>query len=952
MKRLIILLFISNVTFSQETLISQGETWEYLVDNTNHELDWINPWYDDSGWPDGQAPLGYGLPDVVSTIGYGGNLTDKYRTTYFRKTINRSDTSHFYSYYQLRVRRDDGVVVYVNGHEVLKNNMPENHDYQSYAASSCSDNGDDWQTIYVDGHLIVKGENVISAEVHQSSNASPDLFFELEMIGYFQVGLNQNVIIPSFDTWKYLDNGSNQGTAWKESAFNDASWSSGVAEFGFGDGDEATVISYGGNANNIHITTYFRKSFNTSSTFDLIELKLRRDDGAVVYLDGNEIYRDNLSLTGSVNYLLKAKNAEDDGEQWLSRILKGDVLTAGSHVIAVEIHQTQVNSSDLTFNLELIGLSNNANYIKRGPYLMKTGPTFTQIAWKTLTAANGKVMIGNGPLNLTTSFNDASVAEEHFMNITGLSPNTKYYYSVGTSSTVMQNLTDNYFITPPIAGTVKKTRILTMGDIGNGDQNQKLVTDMFLQNVQDKYIDLYLPLGDLVYRLNGESTDGGTEKNFDYNFFQMMQYDRIMKQTPIYPIVGNHEYYNYDNANIDFTNFNRPYFQLFNMPTAGEEGGVASGSERFYSFNKSNIHFVVLDAYGWDTYPTGDPANDTTFATLPHASSPLSNHAFNWEVGNSQMVWLMADLAANTQKWTVVSLHAPIYSKGSHDSDGPGDWYIPPIRAAYLPIFEQYDVDLVLSGHSHIYERSKLLRGHYLNSGDFNTALYPTGHVVSNSLATYTSSGTCPYIKNNGEKGIVYAVIGTGHENDGGGGHPAMTVTNPNNFGAMLIEIEGNQLDAKWIGENGNVLDQFTILKGVDETDSVLVQENTNVPMTASWASGSFSWSNASTTREISIIPPPGHNVYTVTDGFGCVTDTYHVEVIPLGCNSSPYNINYDIDPPKSLLYKTNTTIVGSKKMKVGTNVQLDAGQSISLNPGFIAEGGAVFFAKTGACPE
>src|SRR5439155_10245604 len=65
-------------------------------------------------------------------------------------------------------------------------------------------------------------------------------------------------------TWKYLDNGSNQGTAWRATSFDDSAWKSGAAQLGYGDGDETTVVGYGGNANNKYVTTYFRKAFNVA----------------------------------------------------------------------------------------------------------------------------------------------------------------------------------------------------------------------------------------------------------------------------------------------------------------------------------------------------------------------------------------------------------------------------------------------------------------------------------------------------------------------------------------------------------------------------------------------------------------------------------------------------------------------------------------------------------------
>jgi hypothetical protein len=97
--------------------------------------------------------------------------------------------------------------------------------------------------------------------------------------------------------WRYLDDGSNQGTAWRDSAFNDSGWVVGPAQLGYGDGDEATVVSYGGNASNKFVTTYFRHEFqvDNAAAVSALTVDVVRDDGVAVYLNGVEIVRDNLA---------------------------------------------------------------------------------------------------------------------------------------------------------------------------------------------------------------------------------------------------------------------------------------------------------------------------------------------------------------------------------------------------------------------------------------------------------------------------------------------------------------------------------------------------------------------------------------------------------------------------------------------------------------------------------
>ena len=164
-------------------------------------------------------------------------------------------------------------------------------------------------------------------------------------------------LIPSGSIWNYLDNGTDQGTAWKEANFNDSAWTSGPAQLGYGDGDEATVVSYGTNASNKYITTYFRRSFYLPDTSWITNLAARyiRDDGAVIYLNGVEVFRSNMP-GGVVGYTTLASSAEDTAieNNFHTNALPALLLVPGTNVLAVEIHQNSVSSSDLSFELELI----------------------------------------------------------------------------------------------------------------------------------------------------------------------------------------------------------------------------------------------------------------------------------------------------------------------------------------------------------------------------------------------------------------------------------------------------------------------------------------------------------------------------------------------------------------------------------------------------------------------
>jgi len=171
-------------------------------------------------------------------------------------------------------------------------------------------------------------------------------------------GANGATLIPTGAVWKYLDDGSDQGTAWTAVSFNDSTWASGPAQLGYGDGDEATMVGFGPDAANKYITTYFRKAFgvtNASSVTGLV-VRLLRDDGGVVYLNGVEVFRSNMP-SGPISFntlAVTAAGGADETTNYYSADIPASLLVSGVNVVAVEIHQNAATSSDLSFDLALV----------------------------------------------------------------------------------------------------------------------------------------------------------------------------------------------------------------------------------------------------------------------------------------------------------------------------------------------------------------------------------------------------------------------------------------------------------------------------------------------------------------------------------------------------------------------------------------------------------------------
>jgi hypothetical protein len=169
------------------------------------------------------------------------------------------------------------------------------------------------------------------------------------------------IIITEGSTWKYLDDGSDQGTYWYFLYYDDTPWNEGVSEFGYGDNDESTVVSFGSDASNKHLTTYFRKSFNIENPnlYNDLTLEAIRDDGIVVYLNGTKVWQDNMPENFDYQTPATSGIGGDDETEWISTVIDNN-LVGGVNIIAVEIHQSSSSSSDMSFDFKLIGGVNDA----------------------------------------------------------------------------------------------------------------------------------------------------------------------------------------------------------------------------------------------------------------------------------------------------------------------------------------------------------------------------------------------------------------------------------------------------------------------------------------------------------------------------------------------------------------------------------------------------------------
>ena len=438
--------------------------------------------------------------------------------------------------------------------------------------------------------------------------------------------------------------------------------------------------------------------------------------------------------------------------------------TDGSYNVMLTVTDNDGASNNTT---EVVNVSNLQ--LVRGPYLQMQTDSEMTVRWRTDSATDSVVWYGLSEGSLTNSVSVAGSRTDHEVQITGLATHQKYYYSVGDSVVTIGGDASYHFSTAPTPGVATDTRMWVLGDSGTANSDARAVRDAYKAWTGSEPADLLLMLGDNAY-------NDGTDAEYQAAVFDT--YPEVLRKTPLFSTLGNHDGHSADSASQT-----GPYYDIHSLPTGGEIGGLASGTEAYYSFDYANIHFVTLDSYETDR-----------------------------SVGGTMLTWLESDLALNTQPWVVAFWHHPPYTKGSHNSDTEGR--LIDMRENALPILENWGVDMVLGGHSHSYERSYLIDGHY---GD-SLSLDPVANVLNPGDGSETGDGVYekPDIIAAMREGAVYAVAGSSGKVSGGSlDHPAMFVS-LSSLGSMILDVSGNRMDVVFLDETGTVADEFSIAKTPD----------------------------------------------------------------------------------------------------------------------------------------
>ena len=296
--------------------------------------------------------------------------------------------------------------------------------------------------------------NVASGQHYYTARAVDDAFASVASIPVLVTGLAgvPVTLSPWGATWKYRDTGVTPPANWTTLAYDDSAWSSGAAELGYGDGDEATVVASGPAVH--YITTWFRRTFTVTNAAQISALTARmiRDDGVVVYLNGVEIWRDNMPTTSDATTLASSSISGTTESVQITKVLNAANLVEGTNILAVEIHQVLTDSSDISFNFEL-----NAERPGTAPDPDTDGDGMLD-SWE---IANGFAYWNDADATADADADGTSNLTEYRL---GLAPRNGTQSFRATASTGAGGLTLTWPSAPGITFTIQRTATLSPAD--------------------------------------------------------------------------------------------------------------------------------------------------------------------------------------------------------------------------------------------------------------------------------------------------------------------------------------------------------------------------------------------------------------------------------------------------------------------------------------------------------
>lgn len=662
--------------------IDDSTVWAYLDNGEAVRDGWNAPAYDDSDWNVGVGP--FGPAETVNNVAVGTVLDgcdgEKSIPAYYYRTQFIVREGELKNIEQLvgSLEYDDAAAVYLNGEKICEVGEAEDGGY----AKGETGRQQAQPIVLTDLSALREGVNTIAVEVHNSGAADKDTWFHLNLApdDGKQEALNEQTV------WRYLadrtdpaGDSSAEGydrLVWTAEAYDDSKWLQGVGPFGCQGGgaayqnvtppEVAGTKLPGVDAKDNYESYFFRTDLYIAEE-DLANIgsfngNISFDDGVIVYINGVPVYEGYTSskadkITQNIQYTGAGGNPTPT--EFRVTDISSLNLHAGNNTVAVELHQDRIGGGDIWLDLQLEPSAERVEQLTN--IIMNMGADETQMnfTWYTPSAAAGNLLLakydelvdGEMPADAAALAARSARASDgkYVNNVTAinLEKGTRYAYQVVSGA----HKSDVYsFTTPDGDGSFDFAFVADIQIVGDDNANWTTSLNKIVEQFDPAFL---LSAGDQV-------NVASSEEEYD----ALLDLEQL-RSLPFAPVIGNH-----DNK--------KQYKEHYESANESAIYGVTDGGGDAY-FVYDNVLFMILNS------------NDKS----------AEEHKLFMEQAIAETKAAGVDI-----KWKVAALHHSFYSKVSS-----GEFDRLDLRTTFMPVFAELDIDVVFSGHDHVYARSYLLDG-------------------------------------------------------------------------------------------------------------------------------------------------------------------------------------------------------------------------------------------------
>ncbi|MDH3892204.1 MAG: alkaline phosphatase D family protein [candidate division Zixibacteria bacterium] len=573
------------------------------------------------------------------------------------------------------------------------------------------------------------------------------IFLLLSMAQVVVASAAASELIPRNAVWSYYVGSAYPPGDWYQPSYDDTAWPAGPGVLGYGEGYITTVLPYGSDPSDKHVTSCFRHTFELTvdpSTVSGLLLGANYDDGFAIYLNGQEVARRSLP-SGTLTHSTLASSHEGGIYESIDISAYVGLLVAGPNTVAVELHQRNGSSSDLVWDAELSVVSPGVIFMWSGAVTSQSALVKARL---TTSGAVARLVAGTNP-NLSAPLYSQPDTAEHSENnnvvslsVDGLTADRQYYYAIEINGSIMSDSIGRLRTLPE---NITSYSIALGSCAWTGSSHTVFETIRSLDPL------FFLHMGDMHYENIAVNNRDVFRQTYDEVLASLTQ-SALYRQVPIVYVWDDHDYGpNNSDSTAPGRWASRMTYQEYvpHYPLVEGNGDVAI----YHAFSVGRVRFIVCDSRSarspWRSF---DDSEKTMLGVSQKAW--FKQELLNAKADHALIVWV------NTLPWI-----------GLTGDDG---WYVYTHERTELANFikENAITNLcMVSGDAHMLAIDDGSNSDYATGGG---AAFPVFHAAS-------------LHRTPGVKGGPYS-----H-----GAYPGI-----GQFGLMTVLDQGDTIRVEWSGRN------------------------------------------------------------------------------------------------------------------------------------------------------